>query len=408
MVQRQGRQLPRRIAFVSSNFAWGGSEELWAATAVALAEAGHRVHVFKHGLPRGHDSVRRLGALSCGLHELGPLTRLVGRLPFLAALASPRMRMAVSVAMLWLRLHVLRLFVRRFDVVIISQGGNHDGWPIAALCRRLGLDYALVSHKASDLHWPSDRWRRGIRGAFAHARANYFVSRHTQRLTEEQIGARVDHASLVLNPFNVAWDRPQPWPSANDGLRLGCVGRLNAVEKGQDLLLRVLASDKWRARPLSVTFLGDGGQRAGLEELAAFLRLDSVRFAGVRTDVAAFWADHHALALPSRAEGLPLVLIEALLSGRIAIVTDVGGNAELLEEGVNGFIAEAPTESSLDSALERAWQRRDEWCALGAAAAVRLRTKIPADPAKLFAARILDLVGSPNQGGTACEHSARN
>jgi glycosyltransferase involved in cell wall biosynthesis len=300
--------------------------------------------------------------------------------------------MAVAVTMLWFRFVALQFLGCRFDLVIISQGGNHDGWALAALCRRLGIDYALLSHKASDLHWPTDRWRGRIRSAFAHSRANYFVSRHTQRLTEEQTGVRISNASLVLNPFKVPSDHTQPWPSTKDGLRLGCVGRLSPIEKGQDLLLRVLASEKWRARPVSVTFLGEGEQRTGLEEMATLLGLDSVRFAGVRADVAAFWADHHALVLPSRAEGLPLVLVEALFSGRIAIVTSAGGNSELLEEGFNGFIADAPTESSLDAALERAWQCRDKWCALGAAAATRLRGEIPPDPAQVFAGRILELV----------------
>jgi glycosyltransferase involved in cell wall biosynthesis len=295
--------------------------------------------------------------------------------------------MAYEAAGLWLYL----LVRRRPDLAIVSQGGNHDGWPLAAICRGRGIPYVCLCHKASDLHWPADRWREPIRAAFAAARRSFFVADHTLRLTEEQIGGAVANASLVCNPFNVAWDRPQPWPSTQNGFRLGCVGRLDLDEKGQDIVLRVLALKKWRERPVSVTFLGAGEQRQGLEAMGAWLGLSSIRFAGLSDDIEAFWRNHHALVLPSRAEGLPLVIVEALLSGRIAIVTDVGGNAELLEEGATAFIAEAATEKALDDAMERAWTRRDEWAALGAAAAVSARGIVPTDPARDFADRLLEI-----------------
>jgi len=360
---------------------------LWSASAAVLAADGHQIQVFKNGLPAANVRIMQLKALRCRLHDLGFGERL-GNLPSTSFMRSSNVSTFASAGLLWLRLRV----VRRFDLVVISQGGNHDGSPFAAVCRRLRLPYVLISHKASDLHWPRDRWRAMMRKGFDGARANFFVSKHNLRLTEEQIGARVPNARVVFNPFNVPWHGTRYWPSTDSGLRLACLGRLNTLEKGQDLLLRVLSLAKWRARPVTVTFLGAGDERKGLEDMAAFLGLSSVRFAAPTRDIAGFWADHHALVLPSRAEGLPLVIVEALLSGRIAVVTDTGGNAELLDEGVNGFVADAPTEKSLDEALERAWARRSEWEALGAAAATRLRTRIPADPGKCFADILLSLI----------------
>ena len=172
-------------------------------------------------------------------------------------------------------------------------------------------------------------------------------------------------------------------------MRLACIGRLWVVEKGQDLLIRVLARDKWRQRPLSVTFVGAGPHRAALEAMAAYHRVDRVSFAGFVDDVAAIWNDHHGLILPSRCEGLPLVLVEAMLSGRVSIASDVAGIAEVVDEGATGFLAASATEDGLDAALERAWQRRDEWQAIGAAAAERIRTLVPEDPAQDLAGMLL-------------------
>jgi len=113
-----------------------------------------------------------------------------------------------------------------------------------------------------------------------------------------------------------------------------------------------------------------------------------VEFAGHTHDLAAVWRTHHGLVLPSRLEGTPLALYEAMLCHRLAIVTDVGGNAELIEDNVSGFVAATPSVAALDEALERAWARRAEWRELGLAAGRRVRAVAPANPSATFAERL--------------------
>ena len=165
------------------------------------------------------------------------------------------------------------------------------------------------------------------------------------------------------------------------------------AEKGQDILLNVLSRDKWKARPLEVTFYGKGMHSQGLEEAAALLDIRNVQFAGFTRDVTEIWRTHHGLVLPSRAEGLPLSLVEAMLCGRPAIITDVGGNAEVLDDNETGFLATGASVYEFDAALERAWQRRAEWEAIGLLAASRIRTLVPEDPGGLFTAELLRLCG---------------
>ena len=77
------------------------------------------------------------------------------------------------------------------------------------------------------------------------------------------------------------------------------------------------------------------------------------------------WAENHLLVLPSRVESAPLALVEAMLCGRPAVVTDVGGMTEWVQEADTGYVAEAPTAQSVGAALERAWQNRARWPELG-------------------------------------------
>ncbi len=385
------------ISVISSNFTWGGSEDLWSETAARFAEAGHRVTVYKNRLSRGEGNVDRLRALSCRLVELARFPLLPKKLFSLVGLIAHRL----SVASQTLRLYSHLRFRRRPHLVVVSQGGNYDGWPIADVCRRLKLPYVLISQKASDLYWPDDRWRPRVRRVYEDALHSFFVSEHNRRLTEEQIGVRLARATVVRNPFKVPWNDPPEWP-ADDGIfRLACVARFYIKEKGQDLLMRVLAAPKWRERQIEVTLFGSGEHHEALRELAAFLNLSNLRFGGFVSDIRAIWAAHHALLLPSRAEGLPLVVVEAMLSGRVPIVTNVAGNPEVVDDNVTGFLAAAATEDAVDEALERAWQARDRWPEIGRAAAASIRELVPPDPAGTLAGRLLDIAAARLPRGTA-------
>ncbi len=377
------------VVFVSGNRTWGGSEELWSSTAAVLASQGHRVTVFKSGVDRS-ERIRRLRALSCRIRDLARFPLMPRRLFTLVRSLSSGAAYGHEVV----RLLIGLALSHRPDLVVVSQGGNHDGYFLAEVCRRLRLPYAIVSHKASELYWPADRQQKTIAAVYRAARACFFVSEHSRRLTEEQLGFPLPRAAVVRNPFLVSWEPRTDWPDDRSELRLACVGRLHPKEKGQDLLLRVLARRRWRERPLSVTFYGDGLQRTSLERMAHNLGLAKVTFAGFVSDVAAIWSDQHGLVLPSRCEGMPLVLVEAMLSGRVPIVTDVGGNAEVVDDGITGYLAAAPTEDALDEAMERAWSERHRWREVGAAAAARIRTLIPREPESCFARRLVELASS--------------
>lgn len=374
----------RRIAFLSSNRTpWGGSEELWSAAAAELASAGHAVTVYKARIDPTVPRMRRLQELGVRLHDLVWM-RFVPRVvtKVLVRYVDPAM-VAQQVARQWFGL-------RRFrpDLVVLSQGGNHDGHLMGEICRRMKIPYVVIVQKATDMYWPEDRRLPRLRAMYAEAAAVYFVSEHNLRLTEEQLAISLPRASVVRNPVLVPWEPRADWPDAEDGLRLACVGRLFPAEKGQDLLIRVLARDKWRARKLSLTFYGEGPQREGLAAMAAFLGLNNMTFSGFTDDVAKIWTNHHALLLGSRSEGLPLVVVEAMLSGRVPIVTAVAG-AEVIDDGVHGFVAAAPTEDAIDAALERAWARRADWRSIGANASAHIRTLVPENPPARLAATLL-------------------
>src|SRR5213075_883205 len=217
------------VVFISGNRAWGGSEELWSATAAVLASDGHSVTVYKSGVDDSEPRIRRLRALSSRIRDLARSPLMPRRLFTVIRSLSSGAAYAHEI----LRLLIGVTFSRRPDLVVVSQGGNHDGYVLAEVCRRLRLPYAIVSHKASELYWPADSQQQTIAAVYRAARACFFVSEHSRRLTEEQLGFALGRATVVRNPFLVPWEPRADWPDDGPDWRLACIGRLHPKEKGQ-------------------------------------------------------------------------------------------------------------------------------------------------------------------------------
>lgn len=116
------------------------------------------------------------------------------------------------------------------------------------------------------------------------------------------------------------------------------VGRLEAPKNYPNMLHAMHAVKQGNPRAL-LLIAGDGPLRASLESLASSLGLkENVRFLGVRRDVPQLMRMADAFVLSSSREGLPNVLLEAQASGLPAVVTDVGGNREVVCEDETGFI----------------------------------------------------------------------
>jgi glycosyltransferase involved in cell wall biosynthesis len=128
------------------------------------------------------------------------------------------------------------------------------------------------------------------------------------------------------------------------------VGRLEPA-KGFDVLVRAIPSVVLSCGDAVLLIAGDGSQRPALEEATRSLR--NVRFLGVRDDVPDLMAAADALVLPSRWEGLPMVLLEAASAGLPAVATDVGGNAEVVVDQETGFLVPPDDEEALGTAMVR-------------------------------------------------------
>jgi glycosyltransferase involved in cell wall biosynthesis len=146
-------------------------------------------------------------------------------------------------------------------------------------------------------------------------------------------------------------------------------GRLEE-QKGHDLLLEALVPLLRIGLDFSLVIAGDGSRRSWLEQRALSLGLSPrVQFVGQLDDVGPLLAAADGVVLPSRWEGLPLVLLEAMARGRPIVATAVGGVADAIEDGVTGTLVPPNDVGALAAALEHLHRRADRAWRLGQAAA---------------------------------------
>jgi len=119
-----------------------------------------------------------------------------------------------------------------------------------------------------------------------------------------------------------------------------CVGRLTPA-KGQHLLLEAMARLRERGEQVQLVLVGDGPDRVSLQALAQQLQLEEiVTFCGAlnQDEVKAAYQRCDAFVLPSFAEGIPVVLMEAMAFGLPCVSTRIAGIPELITDGENGFL----------------------------------------------------------------------
>ena len=146
-------------------------------------------------------------------------------------------------------------------------------------------------------------------------------------------------------------------------------GRLEE-QKGHDLLLDALVTLYRQGLDFTLAVAGDGSRRGWLEQRALSLGLSPrVQFVGQLDDVGSLLAAADGVILPSRWEGLPLVLLEAMARGRPIVATAVGGVADALEDGVSGTLVPPNDIGALAAALEHLHRRADRAWRLGQVAA---------------------------------------
>lgn len=372
---------------------WGGCEPLWLEAARHALSAGDQIAV---SLSYGPETIKR----TLSLEDSG--ARLFWRKQkqtlywrrrqwLIECLRESRISCLRFLGDHWRKRssELTRFFEWKPDVIIVNLSVIYDCYTLPNLAEELAkyeIPYITVTHAANDLLPPRDEIRNITRRVQLAAKAAFFVSLSTQRIVERHLACSLPNATIIRNPVNIKETTALPMP-LSEAAEFAFVGRLEIDTKGLDLLFEALALEQWKCRHWRLTLYGEGFDKMYLQELAKYYGVqDKVVFSGYSDNIRYVWQNAHLLVLPSRTESAPLALVEAMLCGRPAVVTDVGGVTEWVSEPDTGFVAEAASARSIGNALERAWSARAKWAEMGKQAHLVAKSRIDRAPGQTLIA----------------------
>jgi len=138
---------------------------------------------------------------------------------------------------------------------------------------------------------------------------------------------------------------------------IGYVGRL-FQGKGIHYLVSAMKEMKDEHSDVTLLIIGDGPERGNLERMTTTAGIKTL-FAGWQSDVLPYYSLMDVFVLPSLFEGVPNVLLEAMAMGKPIVATNVGGNADLVEDGASGFLVSARDSQQIACALQKLIESSD-------------------------------------------------
>ena len=222
---------------------------------------------------------------------------------------------------------------------------------VALLCHELGGPrFSFTVHGPHEFDMPEFiGLRKKIeRAAFVVAISSYGRSQLCRWARHEDwVKIQVVHCGLPREILGA------PLVEVPDNGCLVCVARLGE-QKGHLLLIEAASQLAAQDVPFEILLVGDGPMRGPIEELIRRHGLEQrIRLCGMMggEEVARVIRSARALVLPSFAEGLPVVIMEALALGRPVVTTAIAGTPELVQPNVNGWLVPAGSVDALREAL---------------------------------------------------------
>jgi glycosyltransferase involved in cell wall biosynthesis len=282
----------------------------------------------------------------------------------------------------WSRFAALVEFARGFRPHLLH---NHFDWSGLVLGAWLGIPRVETVHNTYHFFTPAQRIAYALLSPLV---SRYIaVSEHVRRFTLGHFRLiRADRVEVIHNGIDVA---PFADVSTGEASRrpfglpprafvIGYVGRLEP-QKDLGALLRAVRELGDASAEVACVLAGDGTLRDRLEQEARALGLRNVHFLGHRRDLPNIYGLMDVFVLPSRFEGLPVSVIEAMAAARPVVATRVGGVAELVQDRVTGILVDPGEVGQIRDALRWLIERPQEARAMGVAGRERVRDHFTAE-----------------------------
>jgi glycosyltransferase involved in cell wall biosynthesis len=352
------------ILFLGTQMAFGGAQTLLLDQVQWFKARGHKVTAaFFYDRDDLYNKWKTLYDFQ--LLDLNAFDKTAGRIHKVIKL----------VAGVWKLWSLLRR--EKFDAVItFTHDSNVIGLPLAWLA---GVPIRIGTHLGVIRDIP--RWREKLHSFLVNVGIIQVLIAASTRTRDNAIqeGVSAEHIEVIFNaisPFKLNdTDRivtRQKLGLQQDDFFMLAVGRL-VYEKGHEFLIEAVPAVLPSFPNLIVGICGNGPLRGQLEMQISSLGLEkNVKLLGQWENVRELLAAADAFVLPSRWEGLPMALLEAMMAGLPVIAARVQGVEEVINDGVHGFLVPLEDSQELSKAILQLLNTPAQQQAMGLAASARI------------------------------------
>lgn len=339
-----------RVILLAGSLGQGGAEKQLVYIARALREAEANVKILSITRGEYYESI---------LLEEGFFPRWIG------CFSNPLIRLVVATYAAWKFYPHIYQSCHFFTNLYVSLFSRIAPGSVSVGSIRGDTNHALEANKI---------WGRGLLRAPHVLIANSYAARENAiALGVKERRLHVLPNVIDLGEFAQKASRPLDIIPDRDAIIAIAVARLVRVKR-LDRFLRALVLARQHIPNLVGWIVGDGPERASLEELAAELRLlpDGVRFWGQRDDIPTLLSNCHMLVLTSDREGFPNVILEAMAASLPVIATPAGDTAQVVGEEVTGYVVSGDPVEKIADRLVHLARNPDLRATLGSAGRCRV------------------------------------
>ena len=284
---------------------------------------------------------KRYDPIVCCLWKSGPVAEEIERKGVKVICLGARSRLDLTVVPKLFRL------LKREEIHIIHSFLFHANMLGRIMGRLAGVPVILSSERTMEMEGKHRLLVNWLTSPLADKIIT--VSEAVREFASDNIGIAPDKLITIYNGVDLSEFAPNPNREGIEEAKrelgidpsrmvVGTVGHLEE-EKGCEYLLRAAAQVSVQDGKVTFLLVGDGSQRARLENLAEDLSISSkVLFMGYRNDIPRILSVMDIFVLPSLYEGLPNALLEAMAACRPVVATQAGGVPEVVVEGETGFL----------------------------------------------------------------------
>ncbi|GAC1381096.1 MAG: hypothetical protein NVSMB45_05320 [Ginsengibacter sp.] len=336
---------------------WSKSEELWSSSAQYLKQHGEDVTCLLYEPYKKNVQINDLLESQC-------------KLIYLPNKGFRKKNLVDRVTYHFSKRKLKKLFTSFdfgvFDHVVVNVNSLNLNNPAYADCFSKLKSYSVIFQLSYTEEYVRPNDIKVLRNVIMNAEVNLFLSEHIKTSIENKLSMLIENSAIFINPLRVSTLNAFPNFVKQSHYIFTMYAPLNISINGQDKLIKIFETPKWRQRNFILNIYGTGRDAEELQNLLDRKYLNNKIFLkGVPEDFEDVLKKTHLFFQITNEEQIHCPIKDAVAMGRPLIVSTKGNCGKWIKNRINGFTVNRCSMDEIEAVMEMAWKERNNWEEMG-------------------------------------------